>query len=206
MSALDSREIGLAEAAYKAALGRIVDEEREAADKLKAEQDKRMQQMREGLIADLDFERAQLGRGGMDREIAARLRSAGLAPDLGSAEAAWVRYNLQLERSVELIDDIRGGTKSFIAELLGGIRRGEPLEALERGLERLAEGAEARVAQGISDAFLGPEGSAGSGLFGGWLSDLAGRPDTGCAIGDRGCPRGVGVVASLLADIGGQKP
>lgn len=63
---------------------------------------------RANLLQDLQFERSQLGRNPIDRQVAQRLRGSGLDVDLSSYEAGLIRTNILLERQRDIWEDIQG--------------------------------------------------------------------------------------------------
>jgi hypothetical protein len=120
----------------------------------------------------LSFDRAQLGRSGIDQTIASTLRGAGLSVDFGSVEAGMIRVNEQLKLGHDLVLDFASG---FRNDLKNGV---SVIDAIGNALGRLEDKLlDLALNQGINTLF-----SAIGGAFGIGGSPLAG----GLALGQGG--------------------
>lgn len=121
------------------------------------------------LAADLLFEREQLGRSGMDQQIASTLKGAGLPVDFNSYEAGLIRTNLQLQYARDLTGD-------FVTTLASGIQQGKGLweslgDAAVSVLKRISE---TLLNDVLNSLFKVNGAAAGGGSSGGLLGGLLG--------------------------------
>ncbi|MFK3690419.1 phage tail length tape measure family protein [Agrobacterium tumefaciens] len=115
------------------------------------------------LKADLLFEREQMGRSAMDRQIAGGLRSAGLPVDFNSYEAGLLRTNYQLQYARDLAGD-------FTSTFFDGLRQGESVweafgNAGVKALQRIADTLMNDVLNSIFSVSSAGGGGGGGGLF-----------------------------------------
>ncbi|MDF2622021.1 MAG: hypothetical protein K0S00_4680 [Xanthobacteraceae bacterium] len=115
------------------------------------------------LMADVQFERDQLGRGPIDQQIASTLRSAGLAVDLDSFEAQALRLNAILSTTRDIAGDFLSG---FVSDILDGA---DAMEALENAAKRALNVVLDIAMQNLAASLFGP-GTGGSNTLGSIIS------------------------------------
>ncbi|MDF2809309.1 MAG: hypothetical protein K0S56_340 [Microvirga sp.] len=130
------------------------------------------------LMADIQFERDQLGRGPIDQQIASTLRSAGLAVDLDSFEAQALRLNAILSTTRDIAGDFLSG---FVSDILDGA---DAMEALENAAKRALNVVLDIAMQNLAASLFGP-GTSGSNTLGSIVAGFLnfGAPSTGASSG-----------------------
>lgn len=124
------------------------------------------------LMADIQFERDQLGRGTVDQQIASTLRSAGLAVDLDSADAAALRLNATLSITRDIAGDALSG---FARDILDGA---DAMTALENAAKRALDVILDMAMQNLAASLFGP-GTGGSNFLGSIVSAFTGSGSAG---------------------------
>ncbi len=119
------------------------------------------------LMADIQFERDQLGRGPVDQQIASTLRSAGLKVDLDSADAAALRLNATLSMTRDIAGDALSG---FARDILDGA---DAMTALENAAKRALDVILDMAMQNLAASLFGP-GTGGSNFLGSIVSAFTG--------------------------------
>lgn len=119
------------------------------------------------LMADVQFERDQLGRGPVDQQIASTLRSAGLKVDLDSADAAALRLNATLSITRDIAGDALSG---FARDILDGA---DAMTALENAAKRALDVILDMAMQNLAASLFGP-GTGGSNFLGSIVSAFTG--------------------------------
>lgn len=119
------------------------------------------------LLADVQFEREQLGRNSYDQEIASTLRSAGLEVDLDGFIAQQLRMNQQLKITRDLAGDALSG---FVTDILDGK---DAMEALENAAKRALNVILDIAMQNLASSLFGPS-TGGGGILGGIVSAVMG--------------------------------
>lgn len=119
------------------------------------------------LMADVQFERDQLGRGPIDQQIASTLRSAGLAVDLDSFEAQALRLNAILSTTRDIAGDFLSG---FVSDILDGA---DAMEALENAAKRALNVVLDIAMQNLAASLFGP-GTGGSNTLGSIVAGFLG--------------------------------
>ncbi len=156
--------------------GRTISDKQRAAIEKQVESFKQYAEAAAGakLKADLLWESDQLGRSTMDRQIASRLKSAGLEVDFSSVEAGLIRTNLQLEQGRQLAGE-------FFGTFFDGIEQGKGLwdslgDAAINALKKISDTLLNDVLNSLFKVNSAASGSGG-GLFGGgggFLSSIFG--------------------------------
>lgn len=124
-------------------------------------------------------QRRMMSLQGIERDVAERLLGAGLPLDSPVAEQ--VRYNAELERTVENMDLVRSTAKGALSGFVSDLQQGATFaEALRNALLRIFDTIANRAIDSLVDAVLGGEGTSGGGILGDWLFGVAG--------GRRGAP------------------
>ncbi|WP_245261795.1 phage tail length tape measure family protein [Ancylobacter sp. FA202] len=124
------------------------------------------------LMADIQFERDQLGRGPVDQQIAATLRSSGLAVDLDSADAAALRLNATLSTTRDIAGQALSG---FARDILDGA---DAMTALENAAKRALDVILDMAMQNLAASLFGP-GTGGSNFLGSIVSAFTGGAGAG---------------------------
>lgn len=140
---------------------------------------------RSQFLADLDFQKQQLGRTDIDQAVYSKLQSAGLLqngeiPAQNQFIADRIRLNEELQRSIEI-------EKGFASDFLSDIMQGKSAtEALGNALDNLAQ----KILNNSLDTLFAGLGKAGGiptgGLFGGNI--LPGILHTGGVVGSTSVP------------------
>lgn len=120
----------------------------------------------------------ELFRARNEQELLNAARRAGvtLTPELEAQISAQAAINASLERQIEIIDEIRQGSKEALTSFIADMRQGaSATEALGNSLNRLADRLIDLAVSGLVESALGPLlGGGGGGSSGGALSGLLG--------------------------------
>lgn len=119
------------------------------------------------LLADIQFERDQLGRGPIDQQIASTLRSAGLPVDMDSFEAQALRLNAILSTTRDIAGDALSG---FVSDILDGA---DAMEALENAAKRALNVVLDMAMQNLASSLFGP-GTGGGNTLGSIVAGFLG--------------------------------
>lgn len=116
------------------------------------------------LVADLDFERAQIGRSQTDSAVYARMQAAGLLENgritgaQNEAIAAQIRFNDQLQQSIEIQKQFASG---ILHDLMAGKSATEALgNALQNLASKMLDNSINHLFAGFTQAGLVPTGGA----------------------------------------------
>ncbi|WP_428031486.1 phage tail length tape measure family protein [Ancylobacter sp.] len=137
------------------------------------------------LMADIQFERDQLGRGTVDQQIASTLRSAGLKVDLDSADASALRLNATLSITRDIAGDALSG---FARDILDGA---DAMTALENAAKRALDVILDMAMQNLAASLFGP-GTGGSNILGSIVSAFTGGGSAG--VGSHAAGGGLGAI------------
>lgn len=145
---------------------------------------RRVAQMRASiqLRDDLAFDLRQMGRTPREQRVASQLRSAGLAEDLNSAEAAAIRFNERLKETVSVWEEIRGVGMDAIDKLVDSAGNGfKDIDDVAKSLagDILKEFTTLAAKNPVKNAIYGTDlpTMQGIGGVGGFLSALFGGPN-----------------------------
>lgn len=134
-------------------------------------------QARAALRSDLGFDRAQLARTETERRVAEEMRQLwgeDYPKYMNSAEAAQIRFNAALEKTIQRLDAVRGSVQDTIGSLLEGLQKGDLGSALERSIENIRGRLNDQIAKSITEGLLGQQGQSGGGAFGTFFAGLLG--------------------------------
>jgi hypothetical protein len=137
---------------------------------------------------DLAFDLRQMGRSSLEQRVASQLRSAGLAEDLNSAEAAAIRFNERLRETVSVWEEIRGVGMDAIDKLVDSAGNGfRDIDDVAKSLasDLLKEFTTLAAKNPLKNAIYGTDLPTlkGVGGAGGFLSALFGGPSPASGLG-----------------------
>lgn len=164
------------------------------------------------LTRDLRFERDQLGRSPIEATVADRLKSAGLAVDLNSEEAAAIRMNEVLKAQKQIWEDIRNSGVDAIGKIVDSATNGfSDIEEVGKSLagDLLKQFTELAIKNPMANAIYGKNLPTldGIGGIGGFVKTLlgGGMPEAigGQSVGTADITAGVVNVNGALG-LGGQ--
>ena len=216
LSALDATKAAalIKDAEHLDLLDEIAEHEQIAADAAKkhAEEQARLQEMREDVLQTIREETELVGMSAEQQEIWNNLKWAGV-----DAESEWGRQitsatrELQAQREamsdqIEAMDSLRDAGSGFLRDIKEGKNVWESLgDAIDKVADKLFD----LAAENIMDQIFGKQGDPAGGSSGGWLSNIlgsffgSGSTSSAGASASSGGGTGAGFWAGLISSIFG---